>query len=188
LHLSEEIVLGFPLPLLERDRVRGCTAVLQPPTSPHPDLPPRGAFRGRFLCQAAFGAGVLHITGPLRLALPSCPRKRASRLLACGCQRVPWIPACAGMTTPCNIRKKPTLKAQGGEGTRVRSAGDETPLKLTPMPRRAAPTTNGCPMHNFGIDTAVACACRSTGKAYQGFCVRTSAFPPASFRAHGARY
>src|SRR6266581_7072100 len=36
--------------------------------------------------------------------------------------------------------------------------------------------------------TAVACACRSTGKAYQGFCVRTSAFPPASFRAHGARY
>ena len=76
-------------------------------------LPPsnRGgerAFRGRSLCQAAFGAGLLHITGPLRLALPSCPRKRASRLLACCFQRVPWIPAFAGMTTPCNIRKKPT--------------------------------------------------------------------------------
>jgi len=38
------------------------------------------------------------------------------------------------------------------------------------------------------VHPAVACACRSTGKAYQGFCVRTSAFPPASFRAHGARY
>ena len=43
-------------------------------------------------------------------------------------------------------------------------------------------------MHRFNVDTVVACACRSTGKAYQGFCVRTSAFPPASFRAHGARY
>src|SRR3989442_11097129 len=34
----------------------------------------------------------------------------------------------------------------------------------------------------------VACACCSTGKACQGFCVRTSALPPASFRAHSARY
>src|SRR5947208_8846424 len=31
-------------------------------------------------------------------------------------------------------------------------------------------------MHQFSVDTAVACA------------VRTFAFPPASFRAHGARY
>jgi len=38
------------------------------------------------------------------------------------------------------------------------------------------------------VHPAVACACRSIGKAYQGFCVRTSAFPPASFRAHSARY
>jgi len=41
---------------------------------------------------------------------------------------------------------------------------------------------------SFAVDAAVACACRSTGKACQGFCVRTSAFPPASFRAHSARY
>src|SRR5437764_629268 len=42
LHLYEEAVLGFPLPLRERDRVRGCTAVLPPPTTPLPDLPPQG--------------------------------------------------------------------------------------------------------------------------------------------------
>src|SRR5438477_12541832 len=42
-------------------------------------------------------------------------------------------------------------------------------------------------MHDVGTPD-VACACRSTGKAYQGVCVRTSTLHAAIFRAHGARY
>src|SRR5437762_9824731 len=102
-------------------------AVLPPTTTPLPDLPPQGAYKGRFFCQAAFGAVLLNTTCPLRFSPPSCPRRRASRGLGCVVRRRDWIPAFAGMTKLCDIQQKTyPRKPTRGEGTRMRSSGDET--------------------------------------------------------------